>query len=323
MEVITGLTASNSYNFRARLENAAGYGPYSNVLTVSTPAQGNALMATLTDNFAGTTVDFTTKWRLLIGGLLTFTNGSATVARTAHGFSVGDQIQLGTNGTLPTPFTTAAIYFVSATNFTANSFELSLTNGGASVVASSAGSGAWHGGLIGWSGAGTPGGVTQNNKLILTTPGTGFRRMGMHSRALYDLTDSAVYAKIYGNGGTNVSHTLMLRSETDGTDSFWAIIQTGITGWSSVNGTETSRTTVTWPAEPTWIRLRHVAAGDLLKWDTAPDSGSNTPGTWTERASFARTFDITAMRFSILVTQHVTATATTFDVGGLNTTALS
>lgn len=73
--------------------------------------------------------------------VVTFTNGSATIAGTAHGFKSNDTILLTTTGTLPTNFATATIYYVSATNLVANSFELSATVGGASISAGSAGTG--------------------------------------------------------------------------------------------------------------------------------------------------------------------------------------
>jgi len=73
---------------------------------------------------------------------VTFTNGQATIGWTGHPFSAGDRVAFDSsvvNG-LPASFMDY-VYYVSATNLGADSFEVSLTSGGASVVASTAGSG--------------------------------------------------------------------------------------------------------------------------------------------------------------------------------------
>lgn len=80
---------------------------------------------------------------------VTLTNGSATIGWTGHPFVAGDRMGLssstsGGNG-LPTNFSRDFAYYVSATNLGANSFEVSLSSGGASLVAASAGSGTFTG----------------------------------------------------------------------------------------------------------------------------------------------------------------------------------
>ena len=54
------------------------------------------------------------------------------VSATSHGYSINDQIKF-TAGTLPTGLSLNTTYFVSATSFTANSFAVSATSGGAAI----------------------------------------------------------------------------------------------------------------------------------------------------------------------------------------------
>lgn len=62
------------------------------------------------------------------------------VTLTAHGLSVGDQVNF-TGGVLPTGLTAGTIYYVVAANFTANTFSVSATNGGAAINTSGSTSG--------------------------------------------------------------------------------------------------------------------------------------------------------------------------------------
>jgi hypothetical protein len=71
----------------------------------------------------------------------TFTNGSANVGMTAHGYVAGSEVALTTLGTLPTNFPANTKLYVIATGLTADVVQLSLTYGGAAIVAGSAGSG--------------------------------------------------------------------------------------------------------------------------------------------------------------------------------------
>lgn len=57
----------------------------------------------------------------------------AVITRTAHGLVAGDQIKFSTSGTLPAAITAGTRYFVLATGLTANSFEISATNGGSAI----------------------------------------------------------------------------------------------------------------------------------------------------------------------------------------------
>lgn len=62
----------------------------------------------------------------------------AVVTWTGHGKTAGDEIIFATSGTLPTGITAGLTYYVSATGLTANTFQFSATNGGASVATSGA-----------------------------------------------------------------------------------------------------------------------------------------------------------------------------------------
>jgi hypothetical protein len=73
---------------------------------------------------------------------VTITNASpAVVSWTGHGFSVGQPVFFRTTGALPTGITANTAYFVIAAGLGANSFQISLTSGGAAINTSSAGSG--------------------------------------------------------------------------------------------------------------------------------------------------------------------------------------
>ena len=73
---------------------------------------------------------------------VTITNASpAVVTWTAHGFSAGDRVQFRTSGDLPSGMVEHTFYYVLASGLTANTFQISTTDGGAAVNTSSAGSG--------------------------------------------------------------------------------------------------------------------------------------------------------------------------------------
>lgn len=74
----------------------------------------------------------------------TFTNGSANIGWTAHGFSVGQAVFFTTSGTLPTNFTAGSAttnnyYVVSVPD--ANTIQVAATPGGTAITAGSAGTG--------------------------------------------------------------------------------------------------------------------------------------------------------------------------------------
>jgi hypothetical protein len=76
------------------------------------------------------------------GGVQTFTMSIATPAvftANSHGYNNNDQVTLYTTGALPTGFTAGTSYFIR--NATTNTFELSLTTGGASIASSGSQSG--------------------------------------------------------------------------------------------------------------------------------------------------------------------------------------
>lgn len=65
----------------------------------------------------------------------------AVVTRVAHGLAANDPIYFTTTGALPTGMNPEVIYFVRATNLTANTFEFSATAGGAAIATSGSQSG--------------------------------------------------------------------------------------------------------------------------------------------------------------------------------------
>lgn len=73
---------------------------------------------------------------------VTISNASpAVVSWAGHGLTVGKSVYLGTTGSLPTGITAWQIYYIIASGFGANSFQISATPGGAAINTSSAGSG--------------------------------------------------------------------------------------------------------------------------------------------------------------------------------------
>lgn len=75
-------------------------------------------------------------------GTCTMTIASpAVVSKTGHGYSSGDKILFRTTGALPTGVTAGTVYFVSATDLTADTFKFSATDGGAVINTSGSQSG--------------------------------------------------------------------------------------------------------------------------------------------------------------------------------------
>ncbi len=71
----------------------------------------------------------------------TFTNGSANIGFTGHGFVAEQLVMFSTTGTLPTNFTAWVGYYVIPTGLTADVFQVSATVGGSAISAGSAGTG--------------------------------------------------------------------------------------------------------------------------------------------------------------------------------------
>lgn len=75
-----------------------------------------------------------------ISSTVTITNAApGVVTWTAHGLAAGRQVMFSTTGTLPSPLVANTAYYVK--NPAANTFELALTSGGASITTTTAGSG--------------------------------------------------------------------------------------------------------------------------------------------------------------------------------------
>lgn len=87
--------------------------------------------------------------KLIYSGTATFTNGSDDIGWTAHGLQVGDRVKFFTSGSLPTNFTAGThgaatagtSYFVVSAGLGVNTFRVSATPNGSTVIAGSAGSG--------------------------------------------------------------------------------------------------------------------------------------------------------------------------------------
>lgn len=65
----------------------------------------------------------------------------AVVSETGHGYAAGDKVLFRTTGALPTGVTAGQVYFVLATDLTADTFKFSATDGGAAIDTSGTQSG--------------------------------------------------------------------------------------------------------------------------------------------------------------------------------------
>jgi hypothetical protein len=75
-------------------------------------------------------------------GTATMTIASpCVVTRASHGLEIGDTITFTTTGALPTGLTASTTYYVISAGFTANTFRLSATVGGAAINTSGSQSG--------------------------------------------------------------------------------------------------------------------------------------------------------------------------------------
>jgi microcystin-dependent protein len=79
---------------------------------------------------------------LTAAATVTISNASpGVITHNAHGRVAGDKVSFETTGGLPAGLSVGANYFVSATGLTTNTYQISASQGGASVNTSSAGSG--------------------------------------------------------------------------------------------------------------------------------------------------------------------------------------
>jgi hypothetical protein len=151
-------------------------------------------------------------------------NGSGTqtvivtptiVTWTAHGRSVGDQVRFTTTGSLPTGFSTATTYYVNNV-ISANSFTLSASAGGASILATAVGSGTHT--CIFWYGTAAVKAATEAITLASFTIEGGLLSLNgnMECNALFSMTSAAVnkvleieYASndIYNSGNLTTTTT--------------------------------------------------------------------------------------------------------------------
>lgn len=108
----------------------------SSTLTAGTPAT-----VTLTPCPLGVNgLDYWNTFNISDYTAVAFTNGSASIAATNTYFA-GEMIRFASTGSLPTNFSTIAIYYVLATGLTSGTFEVAAIPFGTAILAGSAGSG--------------------------------------------------------------------------------------------------------------------------------------------------------------------------------------
>jgi len=136
----------------AALENDqtfSGKNTFSQSPTVPTPSAGTdvpnkdyvdgvvtqAVPDASTTVIGGSRLSYATSYSLT--GNPTFSNGSPLVTLATHGLTLNDEVQFINNSgdTLPANFSKNQTYYVISTGLVAGAFELSLTKGGAAIVA--------------------------------------------------------------------------------------------------------------------------------------------------------------------------------------------
>lgn len=139
----------------------------------------------------------------------------AVMTWTAHGLSVGQAFQVATSGTLPAGMALTTTYFVISAGFGANSFQFSLTRGGAAINTTDTGSGTHTAtpfyvpstGMVkciieGWGGGGGGGGAGIPATASQQTTG-GHGGSGGYSRSLKTAADIGASQKVtIGAAGT-------------------------------------------------------------------------------------------------------------------------
>ena len=84
--------------------------------------------------------------------------GTETITIAGHGFSEGSQIVFSSSGTLPSPLVSGIVYYTK--NVSINTFQVSLTSGGATVDLTTIGSGTLN--------VGVPHNLLNNEKIVIT-----------------------------------------------------------------------------------------------------------------------------------------------------------
>jgi hypothetical protein len=283
-------------------------------------------LSAFTDNFAGAVLN-AQKWRQMFSHTVTISTGIAVdcvVTDTAHGLVANQPFELFSTGAPPTPISQIDTYYVSATGLTANTFKFSTAPGGAVFQTDSAGAGSGVNTArsVGYLGTGLKA-FSLNNKLIETSDGAAATNYGgIESKAFYNLTGQGVFLKLHNTTlSLNHQQILSLIKDKQSRLDIYNDGSNGIRAVTTIAGSQAVQGTFAWPAAATWVRIRE--AGGFIFWDTAPDSSLN-PGAWTQRATMANPFAVTAMQVQIMAGHFIASEADDIqNFGGFNTTALS
>lgn len=113
---------------------------FAGVETVDTPYSASNSNAWRNAPLALETWDFFYRFSVTVTrSPVTINTGADTIGYVAHGFSNGDTVRIWASTTMPSPLLSNTTYYV--VNTAADTFQLSLTNGGAAIDITSAGSG--------------------------------------------------------------------------------------------------------------------------------------------------------------------------------------
>jgi hypothetical protein len=114
-------------------------GEVAHITSVSVSAQRIAELERVADvtghelQLVGQVLTLVPKGAVQVGQFTVTIASPGVFTLTAHGLSVGSAIKLTTTSALPTGLSAGVVYYVIAAGFGANSFQVSLTPGGAAV----------------------------------------------------------------------------------------------------------------------------------------------------------------------------------------------
>lgn len=124
----------------------------------------------------------------------------------------------------------------------------------------------------------------------------------------WSLDESSIYVRIKQQGsstpnGTRIFCQLLLVYDANNSIE-WELDYSGtLRAYQTLAGSQTQKGSgLTFGAAYEWWRIRET--GGTIYWDTAPDSGSGTPGTWTNRATSTDALQLSNLTVRIGVRQN-------------------
>jgi len=140
-----------------------------------------------------------------------------------------------------------------------------------------------------WSSWGGGNVVETGGQLVVTVPTTTSNYYGLESVLKYDLTSSYMLIRMVSDTNSSAvpieAEPLQFINST-GNRVLFVIANSTLHAYQEVASSLTLVSSVTYNStNHQWLRIRE--SGGTTYWDTAPDSGTNQPGTWTNLTSTA------------------------------------